>query len=124
MILGTVNDDLEPCLELLLCAANGRELKVRAVIDTGFAGYLTAPRKLLDRLRFARIGDTVATLADGSDVEMENYRGEIIWNGRKRIVYILAADEVLVGTAMLHHHSLRIDIVSGGSVMIKPRRKG
>jgi clan AA aspartic protease len=122
MILGTVNDELEPCIQLLLRSVSGKEVKVSGVVDTGFAGYLTAPQKLIDRLRLTKIGPAEATLADGSEVEMDNYRAEVIWNGRRRIVYVLAADDVLVGTAMLRHHSLRIDMVECGNVVIRPRR--
>jgi len=123
MISGTVNDDLEPRLDLLLQSADGRIARINAVIDTGFAGCLLVPAVVVRRLRLPLVGTTTGVLADESEAEMERYLGSVTWSGRQRIIEVLAGEgDALIGTEMLRYHSLHIDFAPRGKVIIRSRR--
>ena len=123
MISGFVNHDLEPCLELSLQSPDGRQARIAAVIDTGFAGCLLVPRKVVDRLRLPLIGTITGILADESEAELGRYLGFVLWNRRKREIEVLAGEgDPLIGTEMLRNHSLHVMMVPDGEVIIRPRR--
>jgi clan AA aspartic protease len=123
MITGTVNGNLEACLQLSLHSPDGRQLRIQAVIDTGFAGCLFVPREVVDRLGLPSIGTVIGILADESEAQLDRHLGVIEWNGRQREIDVLAGDgEPLVGTEMLRNHSVNIVMAPGGEVIIRSRR--
>lgn len=69
----------------------------------------------------AWLGREQGTLADGSVDLFDVYRATVIWDGQPRPVEVEAASaDALVGMALLERHSLQIDVVSAGTVTIKP----
>jgi predicted aspartyl protease len=46
---------------------------VDVAVDTGFTDYLTLNRELISRLGLMFVGVSVAELADGAEVELEEY---------------------------------------------------
>jgi len=51
-----------------------------------------------------------ATLADGSQVEIKTYAGEIEWFGVRRTTEVIASDAAmpLLGTGLLRSHDLEV----------------
>jgi len=123
MITGTVNDNLEPCLELSLQSSDGGRARINAVIDTGFAGSLMVPLNVIRQIRLPFLGTITGVLADESEAEMDRYLGSVSWDHRQRVIEVLAGNgDSLIGTELLRNHSLHIDMAPGGRVIIRPRR--
>jgi clan AA aspartic protease len=120
MITGVVTPGHEATIPLEVRGAHAQQTTVAAVIDTGFTGYLTLPTALMASMAFPRIGVRPATLADGSQVNLEIYEATVLWDGQVRDILALAADgDPLVGMALLYGHTLTIQVVDGGDVTIE-----
>jgi len=119
MITGTVNANLEATVPLVVVGARSQQRQVEAVIDTGFTGYLTLPPSIIATLQLAWLGREQGILADGSVDLFDVYHAAVMWNGQSRAVEIEAVNaEPLAGMALLERHSLRIDVIRGGTVTI------
>ena len=120
MISGFVNAYSEAIVELVVRGPNPREQKIEGVVDTGFNGSLSLPPgiiALLD-LPFRRRGRAV--LADGSETIFDIYEAIVIWDGQARRVAVDEADaDPLIGMAILHGFTLKMEVVNGGSVIIE-----
>ncbi len=103
---GTVTDERVPVVELLL---NGREW--RAVIDTGFNGYLELPESLRAAVKARFIGHLESALAAGQTIVEENYIVEFPFDGETLEVEATFApgNDILIGTGLLRNHRLEID---------------
>jgi clan AA aspartic protease len=66
MITGTVNDDLEPIIQLVVRGHDGKHQSFDAVIDTGFNGFLTLPTASIRKLQIPWLARQPGVLADGS----------------------------------------------------------
>ena len=62
MIIGKIRADQEAVIELEVVGLAQR-VKIEAVIDTGFTGYLMLPSDLIDRLNLPLIGKRDVILA-------------------------------------------------------------
>ena len=122
MIEGVVNASYEAIVTLIIRGPAGQTRDIKAVVDTGFNGFLTLPPALVTELGlpFASIGR--ATLADGSEVTFDVYDVTVLWDGQPRHIEADAVDATsLVGMQLLDHHSLYLEIEDGGSVIIQTR---
>lgn len=63
MISGDVSKELEPVIPLELKVGSGGKQAIRAVVDTGFNGYLTLPEKTAAALGLVWIGAEEGILA-------------------------------------------------------------
>ena len=90
-----------------------------AVVDTGFNGFLTLAPLTVSRLGLPVRAPTLATLADGTQVQLDVFEATVLWDGRRRILPILeAVGGSLVGMSMLRGYRLVVDVVDGGAVTI------
>ena len=110
MLKGRVNRHGEPVISIKLILRD-RPIKFTAVIDTGFNGYLSVPRRLLTGSKWLAIGTEKFEIATGSLVEQEIYLGEISFDGKRGPVYSVAteAQDILIGTKLLRGKSLSIN---------------
>ncbi len=121
MITGIFTAGREAILPVVLSAADGREVEIEAVIDTGFDGFLTLPANLIEDLGLSLLGRMGAALGDGSKLRMGGFEATVLWDGGKRNVLVLQLDGApLVGTAMLLGHRLTVDAEVDGFVGIQP----
>ncbi len=74
---GTVSANLEPVVSLHVRGPAGTEVEVKAVIDTGYNGWLTLPESVVDSLGLPRRSVGQATLADGSVRRFDNFTAEV-----------------------------------------------
>ena len=120
MIIGKIKADREAVIELEVVSLAQR-VKIEAVIDTGFTGFLMLPSDLINRLNLPLIGKRNVLLADGNSVPLNLYRVKVIWHSVERVVYVLQSDtESLVGMSLLHGSRLTLDVVPDGDVTIAP----
>ena len=114
MLTGRVNRQGEPVISIQLILRN-RPARFTAIIDTGFNGYLSVPRRLLIRSKWLAIGTEKFEIATGALVEQEIFLGEIIFDGHRGPVYSVASDaqDILIGTKLLRDKTLVVNFRSG-----------
>lgn len=110
MIRGEVDEEGIPIVTLSLA---GREW--RAVVDTGFNGFLELPYSLGSYLNPTLVGRGLSLLAGGQQVEEEHYLVDFPFDGEviRALVTFVAGDEVLIGTRLMLDHRLVIDFTEG-----------
>ena len=119
MIVGEVNAKLEPVIPLTLLAADGRTFAISAVVDTGYAAFLTLPPNISVAMGFQQVAMGQLILADGAKVASEIYSATILWDGRSRRVEADTLDtETLVGVSLMKGYDLNARIEVGGPVTI------
>lgn len=119
MITGSVTADREAVIELAVFDAAGARYAVKAVVDTGFNGWLSLPANLVTRLNLAWSRRGRAFLADGSEAIFDIYDGTVEWDGRDFRVPIDEADTYpLVGMSLLAGYELHVQVQDGGEVRI------
>lgn len=121
MIIGVVTTDREAVIRLTIRGSGGRRLRIEAVIDTGFDGWLSLPRPVIAALRLPWKRRGRAILADGSETVFDIYEATALWHQKaRRITVDDAPTALLVGMALLMGSELNIKVRSGGKVTIKP----
>jgi clan AA aspartic protease len=120
MILGTVDSRRTPLVPLVLRPANGDDLEVEAVVDTGFNGSLTLPAETIRRLGFEWRGRSSVTLANGAVEWCDVFRAAVIWENTPRSVLAESAEtEPLIGMRLLDGCRLSMYVIPGGEVRIE-----
>ncbi len=120
MITGVVNSHLEATIRLMLRGQNGLSRRVKAVVDTGFDGWLSLPPALIAHLGLSWDRRGRAILADGSESNFDIYAGAVVWDRRKCTIPIDEADTTpLVGTALLAEYVQKAEFRPRGKVTIK-----
>jgi clan AA aspartic protease len=119
MTRGTVAE-FQARINVLFRVADGRDLSIEFVVDTGFEGALTLPRHAVNALGLAFLHDITAKLADGASVDTGVFIARILWDEAEIDVAVLAmGDRPLLGTALLQGKRLCADFVEGGEVRIE-----
>ncbi|MEI6432505.1 MAG: clan AA aspartic protease [bacterium] len=120
MITGIVTASREAVIRLKARGVNGQDIDFRAILDTGFTGFLTLPPALISSLGLTRIGDQSVILGDGSVQLVSVYSGIVEWDGQDRLAEIDAADtDPLIGMSLLYGFKMTMETVDGGSVLIE-----
>ena len=110
MIIGFVNESDEPVVEVKLDLGKEKRL-VNAVIDTGFNGYISVPKKLIDRSDWDFLGIEEYELASGELMRERVFLGRIEIGTEKLAVFVLSnnSSDTLVGTKLLRNRLLIIN---------------
>lgn len=120
MITGVINAHHEATVQLSVQGADGRVQEIEALLDTGFNGSLTLPPTVIAALGLPWRTRGFIILANGSEDQCDIYAVTIIWDGTRRNILVEAADtDPLIGMALLYGHTVRIEVVEGGSVIIE-----
>ncbi len=102
MLTGRVTSDREALVVVDVHGDEGQVASLEATIDTGYDGFLTLPRSMVEDLGLSYLGPARAALGDGNEVRMDVFVAAVQWEGGSRDVLVLEAEgEVLVGMAML-----------------------
>jgi len=121
MIRGEVTANREAVIYVVVLDGEGLEQRVRAVLDTGFSGFLTLPQALITQLGLEFVTNVRGLLADGSFQRLRVYACDVLWDGNQRRVQVHAAEGgILAGMSLLHGSQLTIDVIDGGDVTITP----
>lgn len=120
MITGVVTADGEPTIRVTVRGPDGQERDVEVIIDTGFDGSLALPSAIINALGLPWRRRGRALLADGRETLFDIYEATIIWDGEPRRLAVDAVDAApLIGMRLLEGYELRIEVVCGGSVVVK-----
>ena len=120
MMIGNVNSRREAIIQLAVLGENNQRQGIKAVIDTGYTGFLTLPSALIAKLGLTWFMQEEGTLGDGSLCMFNVFEASIIWNGQIRAVEINESEaEPLVGMGLLEGYELNIQGLAGGTVTIK-----
>ena len=119
-MIGNVNSRREAIIQLAVLGENNQRRGIKAVIDTGYTGFLTLPSALIAKLGLTWFMQEEGTLGDGSLCMFNVFEASIIWNGQIRAVEINESEaEPLVGMGLLEGYELNIQGLAGGTVTIK-----
>jgi clan AA aspartic protease len=122
MILGTVTDRREAVVQIGLKGTETRLRSIRAVVDTGYTGFLMLPREMILDLAWQRVGFQEGILGDGSVKRFEVYLGTVIWDGAlKEIEVNVSESEALIGMSLLEGYKIEIEAWLGGEVRLSLR---
>ena len=119
MIEGTIQGR-EPLIRLTIRGFRGRRQEIKAVVDTGYTGWLALPPTVIGALslRWRTFGRGI--LADGNVSLFDVYQAKVLWDGRVRAVFVDEFDATpLVGMALLRGCELKIQVRARGMVTIK-----
>ena len=119
MLSGRVNSEREALLDLEI-HGDDKMVRLSAVIDTGYDGFLTLPRLIIEELDLPYLGPAQAVLGDGNATRLDVYVARVHWHDAERDVLVLEAEGgVLVGMAMLSGSRLAMDVEHEGAVSIR-----
>jgi clan AA aspartic protease len=93
---------------------------IKAIIDTGYTGFLTLPSAIITTLGLTWYMQEEGILGDGSLCMFNVFEASVIWDGQIKSIGINESEtEPLVGMGLLEGYELNIQGFVGGSVTIK-----
>lgn len=119
MIVGVVQGR-EPLIRFDVRGYRGLNQQVKAVVDSGYTGWLTLPPSIIAalKLRWRSFGRGI--LADGSVSSFDVYHAKVMWDGRVRAGFVDEFDATpLVGMALLRGYEYKMEVRAHGKVAIK-----
>jgi predicted aspartyl protease len=78
LISGVVTPDREAIVRVYLQPSSGPRYDLEAVVDTGFAGYLTLPAAVIASLGYRLGGRAQVILGDGSMIRTDVFFGAVL----------------------------------------------
>lgn len=115
MIEGNFGDEGELFFEIELIGADGLELPVDALLDTGFSGWLAIDFQDLEGLDWMYVDQQTMRLAKGESV-FDIYLGKVRIDGQEFDIPVYVGDgitEFLLGRQWLKTKCLIVDFPSG-----------
>lgn len=124
MMYGSVNQNCEATLSVAVGYGDQPKQMIKAVIDTGFTGFLSLPFSIITSLSLPWSFRDFATLGDGSQVIFDMYTATVIWDGEIKTIDVAASEtEPLIGMSLLYGFKLEVEAVENGTVAIKSLKK-
>ncbi len=119
MIDGLVTEDLTVQIEVVLVGKGAEEVRLLAEVDTQFTNGLALPLDQIHSLGWSFDVQDKVILGDGRAIEMEFYRGIVLWDGQPKIITALPAESTpLIGVGLLDGYELNIQFKRGGLVRL------
>ncbi len=96
-------ENAQPKIEIGVKGTNPAQAKIKAIIDSGFNGYLKIPYSVAFPLGLALVGIQSHTIADGSLKDHFVCTGEVCVDGKciETSIDIHPAEIILIGTQLL-----------------------
>ncbi|MDB9413432.1 clan AA aspartic protease [Microcystis aeruginosa] len=121
MMMGSVNSRREAIIQFVVLGENHQRQAIKAVIDTGYTGFITLPSAIITTLGLTWYIQEEGILGDGSLCMFNVFEATVIWDGQIKSIEINESEtEPLVGTGLLDGYELNIQGFAGGLVTIKP----
>jgi len=119
MIFGTFRGE-HPRVTLMLPGKSG-DFEVEFILDTGFAGDLTLPNHVVDRVEGSALGLARRRLTSGQQLQFRADEIVLDWNDELRPTEILVMEgDPLLGTTLSKDTLLQIEVAEGGEVSFEP----
>ena len=120
MIMGNVNSRREAIIQFAVLGENNQKKAIKAVIDTGYTGFLTLPSAIITKLELTWYMQEEGILGDGSLCIFNVFEATVIWDGQLKSIEINESEtDPLVGMGLLEGYELNIQGFAGGLVTIK-----
>jgi clan AA aspartic protease len=120
MITGLVTQEREAVIALVVRSLASQEILTETVIDTGFNGFLTLPAELIAQLSLSRVGETQATLGDGSSLKANIFEAKVLWDSHERDVVVLQMEGgALAGMSLLWGYRLMLEGKTNGRAIVE-----
>jgi len=121
MMMGSVNSRREAVIQFVVLGENHQRQAIKAVIDTGYTGFLTLPSAIISKLGLTWYMQEEGILGDGSLFMFNVFEATVIWDGQIKSIEINESEtDPLVGMGLLDGYELNIQGFAGGLVTIKP----
>lgn len=115
MITGKFGEEDELFFEIELIAADGLELAVDALLDTGFSGWLAIDTQDLEGLNWVYLRQEKMRLAQGEAL-LDIYWGKVRIDGKEFDIPVyggVGLTDILLGRQWLKTRRLVVDLPSG-----------
>jgi len=123
MIVGAMNAHREAIVRLVVVGPEGQERQIEAVLDTGYTGSLTLPSALVSDLDLPFRGRGSVLLGDGGESEFDVHEATVAWAGERRLIAIdVAETDPLLGVGLLLGNELTVQVIAGGTVVLRRLR--
>ncbi|MEM9276072.1 MAG: clan AA aspartic protease [Cyanobacteria bacterium P01_F01_bin.143] len=120
MMMGTVNSRREAIIQFAVLGENKQVKSIKAVIDTGYTGFLTLPSGIIRTLGLTWYMQEEGILGDGSLCMFNVFEGSVIWDGKLKTIEINDSEtDPLFGMGLLEGYELNIQGFAGGLVTVK-----
>jgi clan AA aspartic protease len=120
MIVGHVNSRREAIIQLAVLGDSNQPQGIKAIIDTGYTGFLTLPSAIITTLELTWFMQEEGFLGDGSLCMFNVFEASVIWDGQVKPIEINESEtDPLVGMSLLEDYELNIQGFAGGVVTIK-----
>ena len=120
MMIGNVNSRREAIIQFAVLGENNQKKAIKAVIDTGYTGFLTLPSAIITKLELTWYMQEEGILGDGSLCIFNVFEATVIWDGQLKSIEINESEtDPLVGMGLLEGYELNIQGFEGGLVTIK-----
>lgn len=120
MIIGRVNSDYEPIIQLGVCDVSGKIYEQQVIVDTGFNGWLSLPSDLILSLELPWKRRGRATLGDGSECIFDIYEAVVIWDKQPLTIPVDEAESTpLLGMSLMEGYRLTVDAMENGILKIE-----
>ena len=120
MMMGKVNSRREAIIQFAVLGENKQIQSIKAIIDTGYTGFLTLPSAIITKLGLTWYMQEEGILGNGSLCMFNVFEGSVIWDGQIKTIEINDSEtDPLVGMGLLEGYELNIQGFAGGLVTIK-----
>ena len=82
MMMGNVNLRREAIIQFVVIGEDNQHQGIKAVIDTGYTGFLTLPSAIIMTLGLTWFMQEEGTLGDGSVCLFNVFEASVIWDGQ------------------------------------------
>ena len=121
MMMGNINSRREAIIQFAVLGENNQRQAIKAVIDTGYTGFLTLPSAIITKLGLTWYMQEEGILGNGSLFLFNVFEASVIWDGQLKSIEVNDSEtDPLVGMGLLEGYELNIQGFVGGLVTIKP----
>lgn len=122
MICGEIASTKEAFVDLVVIGPVGRTATVRALLDTGFTGWVALSPGLVEELELPFDIARDYELGNGEIVRMDQHLSHVEWHGERVGVDVLVSKSgAIIGMSLLTGSKVILDVIDGGAVTIEPR---
>ena len=117
MLTGTVDQDLNIRVRLEFIGINGANVEYDMLFDTGFSGYFSLPRHLINTLGYPEVDSDELRLGDGTKIIATVHAGRVVWDGQEQNATLhCLEDDALLGMSQIEGYHVDLPARVGETV--------